>query len=98
VATVDEKEERGQPTKNSVPPEHPPIRKTKSEVICWAGKNTSVIPRIVVRSPLAPAKNNVARPYCPPWKKPFCDREFHQRAEHIDERDQLQHYANDSNF
>ena len=33
-----------------------------TEVICWAGKKASAIPRIVVTSPLAPAKKSIGLP------------------------------------
>src|SRR5579859_2242257 len=50
--------------KNSVPPN---IQSSycQSDVICCAGKNTSAIPSEVVRNPLRPAMNIVARPYWP---------------------------------
>src|ERR1700756_1642364 len=58
------KKKAARPTKNSVPPT---IHNSydQSEVICCAGKNTSAIPRIVVRNPLRPATNMVVLLYWP---------------------------------
>ena len=55
------------------------------------GKNTSAIPRIVVRNPLVPASNIVVRLYRPRGSR-LSDRKFYERSKHIDERYKLQNH------